>query len=121
MKMCLVVDDSDVVRRVARRIAEELNFVPLEADGGEAALEQCRNDLPDAILLDWQMPSMNGIDFLTALNELPDGDKPKVFYCTTEHDPANITRALNAGACDYMLKPYDYNLVEEKFRTAGLM
>ena len=85
MKMCLVVDDSDVVRKVARRIAEELNFVPLEAANGTEALEQCRNDMPDAIILDWHMPNMDGIAFIEALQQEEDGQDPKVFYLSLIH------------------------------------
>lgn len=121
MKMCLVVDDSEVVRRVARRIAEELNFVPLEAADGEEAIQQCRNDMPDAILVDWQMPKMDGVEFIEALQNEENGDTPTVFYCTTEHDAPLINRALSNGATDFMLKPYDFNLVREKFQTAGLI
>lgn len=121
MKMCLVVDDSDVVRRVARCIAEKLNFVPLEAANGIEALEQCRNDMPDAILVDWQMPHMDGVEFIEALRTEENGDVPAVFYCATEHDAPQINRALNGGAVDFMLKPYDFNLVREKFQLAGLV
>ena len=121
MKMCLVVDDSEVIRRVASRIAEKLQFVPLEAENGEAALEQCRNDMPDAILVDWQMPVLNGIDFIEALKPIKGGNRPKIFYCTTEHDVPHLSRALSAGACDFLLKPYDLDLVEEKFRKSGLI
>ncbi|MEL7542582.1 MAG: response regulator [Pseudomonadota bacterium] len=121
MKMCLVVDDSEVVRKVARAISEELGFVALEAENGAEALEQCRNDMPDAILLDWKMPSMDGIAFLEALSREEDGDQPKVIYCTTEHDAPRINRALSAGANDFLLKPYDFKSVREKFATAGLV
>jgi len=121
MKMCLVVDDSEVVRKVACRIVEDLDFIPLEAENGQQALEQCQNDMPDAIILDWQMPVMDGIEFLTALQDERDGDRAKIFYCTTEHDAGHITRALNTGATDFLLKPYDFKLVQEKFRTAGLI
>lgn len=121
MKMCLIVDDSDVVRRVARRIAEELQFVPLEAADGAEALAQCRNDMPDAILVDWQMPTMDGMQFIEALAKEENGDTPAVFYCTTEHDAPQINRALTSGAVDFMLKPYDLNLVREKFQTAGIL
>lgn len=119
--MCLVVDDSEVVRKVARCIAEKLNFVPLEAANGAEALEQCRADMPDAILVDWQMPKMDGVEFIEALSKEENGDTPKVFYCSTEHDASQINRALNGGATDFMLKPYDFNLVREKFQAAGLI
>src|SRR5262245_51197089 len=67
MKHCLVVDDSRVIRKVARRILEELKFDISEACDGKEALDVCRSTMPDAILLDWNMPIMNGIEFLRAL------------------------------------------------------
>ena len=67
MKSCLVVDDSRVIRKVARRILEDLNFQIDEAADGLEALNSCRRKMPDAILLDWNMPVMSGIDFLRQL------------------------------------------------------
>ena len=93
MKTCLVVDDSSVIRKVARRILEGLDFKISEAEDGQQALEQCRSALPDAVLLDWNMPVMDGYDFLKALRRLPGGDGPKVVFCTTENDVAHIARA----------------------------
>ena len=98
MKTCLVVDDSSVIRKVARRILEALEFKIVEAEDGQQALDACRAELPDAILLDWNMPVMDGYDFLKALRRLPDGEKPKVVFCTTENDVAHIARALSARA-----------------------
>jgi two-component system chemotaxis response regulator CheY len=93
MKTCLVVDDSSVIRKVARRILEGLDFQIAEAENGEEAVEACRKQIPDAILLDWNMPKMDGYEFLRALRRLPGGDKPKVVFCTTENDVAHIARA----------------------------
>jgi two-component system chemotaxis response regulator CheY len=93
MKTCLVVDDSSVIRKVARRILEGLDFQITEAEDGERALEAVRQEMPDAILLDWNMPKMDGYDFLRALRRLPHGDAPKVVFCTTENDVAHIARA----------------------------
>jgi len=64
MKHCLVVDDSAVIRKVARRILEELRFTASEAENGRDALDQCRMSMPDVVLLDWNMPVMDGIAFL---------------------------------------------------------
>src|SRR2546422_4728894 len=105
MKTCLIVDDSSVIRKVARRILEGLDFKISEAEDGQQALEQCRSALPDAVLLDWNMPVMDGYDFLKALRRLPGGDGPKVVFCTTENDVAHIARALSAGANEYIMKP----------------
>jgi two-component system chemotaxis response regulator CheY len=121
MKTCLVVDDSSVIRKVARRILEGLDFQIAEAENGEEAIEACRQQIPDAILLDWNMPKMDGYDFLRALRRLPDGDKPKVVFCTTENDVAHIARALHAGANEYIMKPFDKDIVEAKFQEVGLI
>ncbi len=121
MKTCLIADDSGVIRKVARRILESLEFRILEAENGEQALEICQRELPDAILLDWNMPKMDGYDFLRTLRRLPDGDRPKVVFCTTENDVAHIARALQAGANEYIMKPFDKDIVQEKFHEVGLL
>ena len=116
MKSCLVVDDSSVIRKVARRILEGLDFKIVEAEDGEQALDVCRSQMPDAVLLDWNMPKMDGYEFLRVLRRLPDGDRPKVVFCTTENDVAHIARALHAGANEYIMKPFDKEIVEAKFQ-----
>jgi two-component system chemotaxis response regulator CheY len=121
MKTCLIVDDSSVIRKVARRILEGLEFQIVEAENGEDAIETCQRDLPDAILLDWNMPKMDGYEFLRLLRRLPGGDKPKVVFCTTENDVAHIARALHAGANEYIMKPFDRDIVEAKFQEVGLI
>ncbi len=121
MKTCLVVDDSSVIRKVARRILEGLDFQIAEAEDGEEAIEACRQQLPDAILLDLNMPKMDGYDFLRVLRRMPGGDKPKVVFCTTENDVAHIARALHAGANEYIMKPFDRDIVEAKFQEVGLI
>jgi two-component system chemotaxis response regulator CheY len=121
MKTCLVVDDSSVIRKVARRILEGLEFKIAEAENGEEAVENCRRQMPDAILLDWNMPKMDGYDFLRELRRLPGGDKPKVVFCTTENDVAHIARALHAGANEYIMKPFDKDIVTAKFHEVGLI
>ncbi len=121
MKICLVVDDSSVIRKVARRILEGLDFVIVEAEDGQKAVDQCRRQMPDGILLDWNMPVMDGYEFLKALRKLPGGDQPKVVFCTTENDVAHIARALHAGANEYIMKPFDKEIVEAKFHEVGLI
>jgi two-component system chemotaxis response regulator CheY len=121
MKTCLVADDSSVIRKVARRILEKLDFQIVEAEDGEQALEACRSAMPDAVLLDWNMPKMDGYEFLRNLRRMPDGDRPKVVFCTTENDVAHIARALHAGANEYIMKPFDKEIVEAKFQEVGLL
>lgn len=121
MKHCLVVDDSAVIRKVARRILDELNFTTSEAENGVDALDQCRASMPDAVLLDWNMPEMDGIAFLVALRKESGGQEPKVIFCTTENDVEHIARAISAGANEYIMKPFDREIIETKFQEVGLL
>jgi len=121
MKQCLVVDDSRVIRKVARKILETLDFATDEAEDGSYALDTCRRAMPDAILLDWNMPNMNGIEFLRHLRREDGGGYPIVILCTTENDIAHITEAITAGANEYVMKPFDRDILEAKFAEAGVI
>lgn len=121
MKSCLIVDDSRVVRKVARKILEELRFTCSEAEDGKQALDACMTAMPDAVLLDWNMPVMTGIEFLRLLRKLPGVPQPKVVFCTTENDLAHIQEALSAGADEYIMKPFDSDIIQTKFLQIGLL
>ena len=121
MKTWLVGDDSGVVRKIARRILEEMQFEITEAEDGEKALEECKQAMPDAVLLDWNMPVMDGYEFLGRLRQLPGGDTPKVVFCTTENGVDHISRALHGGADEYIMKPFDREIVAAKFQEVGLI
>ncbi len=120
MRTCLIVDDSRVIRRVARRILEALDFRVEEASDGAEAMALCRDRLPDAVLLDWNMPVMDGLEFLHALRREPGGERPIVVLCTTRNEPKHIAAALAAGANEYIMKPFDGDIIEAKFAEAGL-
>jgi two-component system chemotaxis response regulator CheY len=120
MKSCLVVDDSSVVRKVARRILEDLDYIIEEAEDGQEAFDKCRQEMPDAILLDWQMPVMSGLDFLKLLRAYVGGQVPRVIYMVTENDVGQIALALKAGATDFMMKPFDRDILEGKFAERTL-
>ena len=121
MRTCLVVDDSRVIRKVARRILEDLGFEIAEAADGMEALAWCRAAMPDAILLDWNMPVMTGIDFLRLLRAEPGGDAPQVVFCSVETEPDRIREALDAGAAEYIMKPFDGGIVAGKLDYLGLL
>ncbi|NIX78401.1 response regulator [Microvirga terricola] len=121
MQHCLVVDDSSVIRKVSRRILEEMNFRVSEAEDGEKALSICLADMPDVVLLDWNMPVMDGYEFLTRFRRLPGGERPKIVFCTTENDIAHISRALEAGADEYIMKPFDKDILTAKFQEVGAL
>ena len=121
MKTCLVVDDSKVVRMVARKILEGLDFEISEAEDGQQALEACQRQMPDAVLLDWNMPVKSGIEFLQDLRAMPNVEQPIVVFCTTENDMAHIQEAIQAGANEYIMKPFDSEIIESKFAQVGLL
>lgn len=121
MKSCLIVDDSRVVRKVARQIFEAIQFACEEAENGQLALECCQKAMPDFVLLDWNMPVMDGLQYLLALRKLPGGDKPVVVFCTTENDISHIQDALSAGANEYIMKPFDADIIRGKLIHLGLL
>ncbi len=120
-KTCLIVDDSRVVRKVARRIMEELTFTCDEAEDGLIATDKVKIAMPTLIMLDWNMPNMNGLEFLQGLRKLPGGDAPKVVMCTTENDMSHIMQAMQSGANEYIMKPFDKEIVENKLTQIGLL
>jgi len=120
-KLCLVVDDSRVVRKVARRILEDLGFGVAEASDGAEGLAWCRGAMPDVVLLDWNMPGMDGLEFLKKLRQEPGGDAPKVVFCSVENDLDRIRLALDEGADEYVMKPFDGDIIASKLFLAGAL
>ena len=120
-KTCLIVDDSKVIRMVARKILQELEFKTEEAADGKEAMDACKNSMPDVVLLDWNMPVMSGIEFLRELRGMPGGAEPVVIFCTTENDIEHIQEAIEAGANEYIMKPFDSEIIQTKFVQVGLL
>ena len=120
MKHCLVVDDSRVIRTVARRIMEELHYSVKEAEDGMAALRAVREKMPDLIFLDWKLPSMKGVEFVKSVRGQQEGGHPVILFCTTESDPGEITSAMAAGANEYVMKPFDGAGVRAKLADIGV-
>lgn len=121
MKTCLIVDDSRVIRKVARQIFEALGFACEEAEHGQLALDACVKKMPDVILLDWNMPVMDGMEFLRALRKLPNGGESVVVFCTTENDMKHIQEAMTNGANEYIMKPFDADIVRSKLSQLGVI
>ena len=118
----LVVDDSRAMRSILTRTMESLGFDVETAGDGEQGVEIVRRGpLPDVALIDWNMPVMDGYEFLGNLRRMPGGDAPKVVFCTTENGMDHISRALHAGANEYIMKPFDKGIVTAKFQEVGLI
>ncbi|HEY4078324.1 MAG TPA: response regulator [Rhizomicrobium sp.] len=120
MKNSLVVDDSRVIRTVARRILEELHYAVEEAADGIAGLRACRDKMPDLIFLDWTLPGMKGQEFVKSVRGQPDGARPVILFCMTESDPGEIAVAMAAGANAYVMKPFDADVVRATLSEAGI-
>ena len=121
MKHCLVVDDSRVIRTVARKILEEMKYAVGEAEDGLSALRACHDHMPDLILLDWTLPNMTGSEFVKSVRGQPDGGRPIILFCTSEKDDGEIAQAMLAGANDYLMKPFDRALVAAKLADVGVV
>ncbi len=121
MKRCLIVDDSRVIRRVASKIIQDLGFDADEAENGRKALNALTIRMPDLVLADWDMPVMDGLEFAKELRKLPGGNKVVVVFCTTENDVPHIRQALDAGADEYIMKPFDSEIVRSKLLLLGLL
>jgi len=107
---------------------EEYFWEPVEGcwslrrgEDGRYALDVCMRSMPDLVLLDWHLPVMDGLDFLQKLRQMDGGKQPKVVFCASEADVAQIARALRAGADEYLLKPFDRATVETKLHEVGML
>ncbi len=107
------------MRSVSRRVVESLGFLVTEAENGQEALARCGVAMPDLILLDWNMPVMTGIEFITALRASAGGARPMVVFCTTEHEPAVVGRGIAAGADGFVTKPFDDQTLSAKLQRIG--
>lgn len=122
MKRILLVDDSRAVRLAAKRILSSFNFELLEAENGEEGLKVIRASQPiDAVLLDWNMPIMDGITFLKAVRADATLPQPRIVMCTTENDLHRIVEAIQCGADEYIMKPFTEEIVREKLQGAGVL
>jgi two-component system chemotaxis response regulator CheY len=121
MKKILVVDDSLAIRSAIRRLLEPLGFTVDEAENGEVALHYCEEwGGADAILLDIDMPVMDGVTFLRALRANTHLAQPPVVMCTTHSSIEKIATAVEAGANEYIMKPFSAEIVAGKLAAVGV-
>lgn len=115
VKLCLIVDDSNVIRKVAKALLNSIGYEVIEAETGQAAMDICAQHMPDAILIDWDLADMSGFDFLIDFKRQFPAAKSHLVYATTENDPIDISRALKAGADDFLIVPFDRSALEARF------
>ncbi|WP_298465807.1 response regulator [uncultured Erythrobacter sp.] len=118
-KVCLIVDDSRVIRKVSSKIVKSLGYVPIEAQDGQEALSRCNQAMPELILTDWNMPEMDGIEFVKQLRAIPTPKAPTVVFCTSNGEAADIHEGIGAGADDYIVKPFDESALKAKLEKLG--
>jgi two-component system chemotaxis response regulator CheY len=118
-KTCLIVDDSRVIRKVSSKIAKSLGFVPIEAQDGHEALARCKKAMPHLVLTDWDMPEMDGLEFVKQLRAIPTPKPPVVVFCTSKNKAADVHAGIQAGADDYITKPFDEAGLRAKLERLG--
>ncbi len=121
MKTILLVDDSRAVRLAGKRMVSAIGLEALEAEDGAQALDMVRQHDVDVVLLDWNMPVMNGLEFLKALRASTDLDQPMVIMCTTENDMSRIVEAMQPAANQYIMKPFTEDIVRGKLYETGVL
>lgn len=119
--VALVVDDSERILADARALIEPLGFGVLTARGGEEGIALCLKHRPAFVLVDWNMAGLGGLDFLKTLRSLPGVERTKVIFCSGNNRPRDIHLAMRAGASEYLLKPFDEDILAFKLRQAGLL
>ncbi|MGD9912438.1 MAG: PleD family two-component system response regulator [Rhizobiaceae bacterium] len=116
MKRCMFVDDSSVIRKVAKRILGGPDMMVIEADSAEQALDMCSIDMPEVIVVDTGLPDMPAEDFIRRIRAIPAAVKPQIVISMIEVDIGAIMRAKRAGAQGYLLKPFNRPQLLERFR-----
>ncbi len=120
--LALVIDDSRAMRKILRRILEGLEFEVLEAGHGQEALDIIdAGAVPDIALVDWNMPVMDGLQFVTQVRSRSELRQVTLMMVTTESEHGQIVRALAAGAHEYLIKPFTPDAIVDKLVLLGLV
>ncbi|MCB1448683.1 MAG: response regulator [Nitratireductor sp.] len=121
MQIFMIVDDSPVIRKVGRRLIEDMGFVVVEAADAIEALTICRSNMPDAVLVDWDLAGYPGLDLIRDIVLLPGSEGLKIIYCTSELMVPEMTKAKRSGATGFIMKPFNRQVLADKFRQFGLI
>lgn len=121
MAKCLIADDSKIIRMVLSKIMINLGFDVVEAEDGEDVINQWKKGDLDLIIMDWRLPVMEGIDVLYMIRSHTKLEQPKIIFCSSLIDAGKIREALQGGADDYIMKPFDEEIIESKITILGLL
>ena len=120
MTKCLVIEDSEMVRRTMVRVLESLDLCVLEADGPASAIEAYYRDNPDIVFIDWDLPGLGALDFLKEVVSSKADKRPPMVLCAAENDPRQIALAKAAGVEFHVLKPFDTASIKDVLRKADV-
>ncbi len=121
MALAMVIDDSSATRMILARILGELGYTVEKAENGADALHKLsKMSRPELILIDWNMPVMNGYEFLVKARSMPEYDNVTMMMVTTETEIEQVLKALEAGANEYVMKPFTKDIIDEKLSLLGL-
>jgi two-component system chemotaxis response regulator CheY len=116
MRLCLVVDDSQIIRKYARLIFESRGYRMIEAETPPAAIDRLAGETPHIIFVDWKIPGFNTHELISQIRKMDLSRRPFIIYLTTENNAEDINLALRAGADDYLLKPFNRDIIEIKLQ-----
>ena len=117
----LVIDDSRAIRRILVKTLKELDIEVVEAGHGQEALDKlAAGEQVDLIMVDWNMPEMNGYDFIVAVRAQEKFNEVPIMMVTTESEMSQMTRAIEAGATEYLMKPFTKEMIAEKLDLMGI-
>ncbi len=122
MPKAMVIDDSRAIRLILRRTLEKLGYEVLEACHGKEALAELERDPEVSLMLvDWNMPEMNGLEFVNHVRSRPGYSQVVLMMVTTETEIEQMVTALEAGANEYVMKPFTEDIITDKLRLLGLV
>lgn len=121
MPQCLIADDSKVIRMILSKIMNNMKYDVIEAEDGEEVVELCETKEPDLIIMDTKLPILDGIDAMYKIREMQKIKQPKIIFCSSIADPERIREALDGGADDYIMKPFDEEIILSKMEILNLV
>lgn len=121
MPKCIIADDSKVIRMILSKIMDNFRYDVLEAEDGEDVVELCEQHEPQLIIMDTKLPILDGIDALYKIRDMQRIEQPKIIFCSSVTDPDKIREALDGGADDYIMKPFDEEIIASKLEILDLI
>ncbi len=121
MSSCLIADDSKIMRMLLAKIMENFGYAVTEAEDGEDLMQQCEKNMPDLIISDWNLPLVDGIDVLYKIRADKKSKQPVFFFCSYLKNPEIINQAMEGGADDFIMRPFDEDIIASKLKIIKVL